>query len=263
MKTGGSSYIYNKAIVRKPGRSLVNGITTAELGKPDLELAVRQHKNYISTLQFCGVEVIILDTDEQYPDSVFVEDTAVLTPEFAVVSRPQPLSRAGEIESMSMVLDTLYDKVEAIRSPGTLEGGDILQIDDSFYIGLSERTNQAGADQFIEIVKKYGYKGFNVRLRDLLHLKTGISYLGENTILVTPELAKDALFDRFEKILVIPDEAYAANCIRVNDTLIFPSGFPNTLEKLKKAGFKTQETEMSEFCKLDGGLSCLSLRFHR
>ncbi len=250
-------------MVRRPGKSLVNGITTAGLGQPDYHLACQQHERYIEMLHNCGLEITVLDTEEAFPDSVFIEDTAVLTPEFAVVCRPQPASRSGETESVSIRLGDFYSETHAIQDPGTIEGGDVMQIEDSFYIGISDRTNEAGADQFIRIIQDYGYKGFKIAFGDLLHLKTGISYLGENTVLTCTELAAESCFHRFEKILVNTSETYAANCIRVNETVIFPSGFPETRDMLTRRGFRVLETDMSEFRKLDGGLSCLSLRFFR
>ncbi len=252
---------FTKIVVKKPGSSLVNGITSANLGFPDFKEAKIQHNSYIDCLNDCGAEVIIMEADEQYPDSVFIEDTAIVTGKFAIITRPYPLSRQTETDSVSRVLFDLFEEIEQIKAPGTLEGGDVLQIDNKFFIGISGRTNKNGAEQLVEIVGKFGYQGFKIPMQNLLHLKTGVSYLGNNTILVGKELVGENLFKPYESIIVDDEESYAANCIRVNDFVVFPRGYPKTLQKLTNAGFTTKELEMSEFRKLDGGLSCLSLRF--
>jgi dimethylargininase len=158
-------------------------------------------------------------------------------------------------------LEGLFDQIEQIKAPGTLEGGDVLQIGKKFFIGISERTNDNGAEQLINIVGKFGCEGFKVPMRNLLHLKTGVSYLGNDTILIDKELAMIDLFKTYHSIIVDDEETYSANCIRVNDFVVFPKGYPKTLKKLINAGFAVKDLEMSEFRKLDGGLSCLSLRF--
>jgi dimethylargininase len=202
-----------------------------------------------------------MEEDDALPDSVFIEDTAVLTDKVAIVTRPFPESRIGETDAVSDVLQNLFSHVEYIEEPGTLEGGDVLQIGNRFFIGISERTNKEGANQLIGILESFGYRGFKVPLRQLLHLKTGVSYLGEDTILIGKELIQEKRFNPYKKIRVEGSESYAANCIRVNDYILVPKGYPNTFQTLTEAGFNLKEVDMSEFRKLDGGLSCLSLRF--
>ena len=253
--------MFKNVIVKTPGESYVNGLTTSNLGKPDYEKLLEQHKAYVEALKKCGVEVTHLPASEEFPDSTFVEDTAVLTSEFAVVSNPGADSRNGEITEMEAVLKDFYEKIYYIKAPGTLDGGDVLQADNHFYIGISERTNEEGARQLKEIVESEGYKGTIVPLEKFFHLKTGIAYLGNNLIVAAGEFLDHPEFEQYDKLTVSAEDEYSANCIRVNDYVIIPKGYEETKRKMNEAGYKTIELEMSEFQKQDGGLSCLSLRF--
>jgi dimethylargininase len=253
--------MFTKAIVRKPCKNMVNGITTSDLGKPDFEKACIQHKNYIETLKKCGVEVFILEADERFPDSVFVEDTAVLTSEFALITNPGANSRNQEIIETEKYLKKFYTEIERISAPGTLDGGDVMQVGTHFFIGLSQRTNSAGAEQFISILHQYGMSGEVVELKKVLHLKTGVVYIENNNLVVSGEFIDKSNFRNFNKIIVDSDESYSANCIWFNGKVIVPLGFPKSKQRIEDAGYETVELDMSEFRKLDGGLSCLSLRF--
>ncbi len=253
--------MFTRAIVRKIGKKIVNGLTTANLGLPDYDTALRQHNDYIEALKKCGVTVTVLDPDEQYPDSTFVEDTAIVTERCAVISNPGAPSRNGEIVHMKEVLREFYPQLEQIQFPGTLDGGDVLQVDNHFYIGVSERTNHEGAEQLAAILEKYDYTSTLVPLKDYLHLKTGIAYLGNSDLVVAGEFSEHEVFHEFHKIYVDANEEYAANCIRVNDYVILPQGYEKTAKKISDAGYSLIELPMTEFRKLDGGLSCLSLRF--
>lgn len=252
---------FTKAIVRTPCKNLESGITSAKLGKPDILFALPQHQDYIITLKNCGLEVITLKADENYPDSTFVEDTALLTPKCAIITNPGALSRKGEITEIKKVLLSLYRNVEEIKDPSTVEAGDVMMVEDHYYIGLSERTNSSGASQLIKILDKYGMTGSTISLEKVLHLKSGVSYLGNNNLLVSGEFITKTEFQKFNLILVDEDESYAANSLWINDNAIVPKGFPKTKKKIEKLGYKTIEVDVSEFRKLDGGLSCLSLRF--
>lgn len=253
--------MFTKAIVRQPCRNMVNGLTGSNLGKPDYDLAFIQHKNYVNALEDCGIKVTILEADEDYPDSVFVEDTALLTPFCAVITNPGAQSRKGEILKMEEVLKGFFDGVETIKEPGTLEAGDVMMVGSHFYIGLSERTNLNGASQLINILAKYDLTGSTVALKDVLHLKTGISYLENNNMLVTDSFVNKTEFREYNLIKVDPSESYAANSLWINNQVLVPEGFPKTRTNIEQAGYKTIEVDVSEFRKLDGGLSCLSLRF--
>lgn len=253
--------MFKYTIVRRPGESMVDGITSAGLGKPVYEKALQQHDKYIEALRSCGVEVTILEAEEQYPDSVFVEDTAVLTEKCAIITNPGTSSRQGEEISIKEVLEKFYAKIESITAPGTLEGGDVMRVRDHFYVGLSARTNEEGAKQFKKILNKYGYTVSNVKLEKFLHLKTGLAYLENNNLLTAGEFINRQGFETFNRIVIDDSENYAANCIWVNNVVLVPMGFPGTKAAIETLGYRTLEVDVSEFRKLDGGLSCLSLRF--
>lgn len=252
---------FTRAIVRKPCRNMVLGLTSADLGVPDFDLAVLQHQQYIAALKKCGLDVIVLEADENYPDSVFMEDVALLTPEVAVITNPGAESRKGEINGVKHVLDHYFDHVESIDAPGTVEAGDIMMAGAHFYIGLSARTNKAGASQMTALLNRYGMTASTVPLKEMLHLKTGLSYLENNNLLVTGEFLDNPEFTKFNVVPVPSREAYAANSVWINGHVLVPEGFPETQIQIEKLGYDVIPVQVSEFRKLDGGLSCLSLRF--
>ena len=253
--------MFTQAIVRKPCPQIVNGLTGSNLGKPDYDLAVKQHNQYCEALIACGLNLIRLDPDHNYPDSTFVEDTALITPKCAIITNPGAPSRRGETKEIKNLLCRMKKTVEEVNSPGTVEAGDIMMVGSHFYIGISERTNQEGADQMIRILGKYGLSGSKVKLQNVLHLKTGVSYLENNTLLAAGEFIDSKKLKEFNIIPVDDDETYAANSIWVNDQVIIPSGHPKTQKAVERAGYQTLPVDMSEFRKIDGGVSCLSLRF--
>ena len=253
--------MFTQAIVRKPCRNIAKGITSANSGAPDYFKAVEQHLQYINALKECGVNIIVMEADENYPDSTFIEDTALLTPFCAVIMRPGAEPRRGETASVAELLKNYFEEIEIISEPGTIEAGDIMNVGNHYYVGISERTNDAGAEQLISILTKYGMSGSKVKLNNVLHLKTGLAYLENNNLVITGEFLDNKEFNKFNRIILDPDESYAANCIRVNDTVIIPKGFPKAKNAIEQAGYITSEVDVSEFRKLDGGISCLSLRF--
>ena len=256
--------MFRNIIVKRPCRAVTEGITSApELGKPIYEKALRQHDAYIEALRSCGTQVDILPADEDFPDSCFVEDTAVLTERCAVLTNPGAPTRQRETVSMLPVLKKYYpeDRIGYIKAPGTLEGGDVMMVEDHFYVGRSARTNSEGIRQFAAILEKYGYAVSEVPLSQVLHLKTGVNYIGDGTMLVSGEFTDKPAFAQYKKLVIPEEEAYAANCIRVNDRVIMPEGYPRTMALIKDAGFDVICVDTSEFRKIDGGLSCLSLRF--
>ena len=253
--------MFSRAIVRRPGKSLVDGITTAGLGAPDYELALKQHDQYIKALELCGLEVTVMSADEDYPDGLFIEDVALVMPSCAVSTRPGALARRGEIDKVATELRAFYEQVDAVEAPGTLDAGDIMMVGQHFYIGLSERSNQAGAEQLIEILKTYGYSGSMVAFSESLHLKSSVSYLENNRLVITGELCDKPAFTEFDRIEIDADEAYAANCVWINNRVLVASGYPKTSQLIADLGYQVIELDVSEFRKLDGGLSCLSLRF--
>jgi len=253
--------MFKQAILRKPCPEMIHGLSSADLGQPDFMLAQEQHAAYVEALQACGLEVKVLEADACFPDGCFVEDVALCTPACAIVTNPGAPSRNAEKQLMEPVLRTYYEQVESIISPGTLEGGDVMRVGNHYYIGISERTNQEGANQLIRILGQYGMTGSKIPLHAMLHLKSGVSFLEDNKLLVTGEFVKHPALAGFEQWVVEPDESYAANSLWVNSRVLVPAGFPKTLELIKQAGYDTRVLDMSEFRKLDGGLSCLSLRF--
>ena len=252
--------MFAEAIVRAVPATIEAGITSANLGKPNYEKAREQHDRYVSALERCGLEVTTLSADDRLPDSVFVEDTAVVTDRCAIVARPGAERRRGEVPGVEEKVSGLYENVERIVGPGTLDGGDVLQVGDHFYVGLTRRTNREGAGQLADILRRYGFGASFVGLRRFLHLKTGVSYPGGNDMLVAGELAGKVEFEDFDRIVVPPEEEYAANCICLNGCVLVPAGYQRTRDKIAERGYEVIELEMSEFRKLDGGLSCLSLR---
>lgn len=252
---------FTKAIVRPPGPSLVHGLTSADLGHPDYRLAIRQHEAYREALLACGLAVICLDADDEHPDSTFVEDVALLTPHCAIITLPGAPSRRDETAAIEPVLHELFSVVEHVKPPGTVDGGDILMTGNHFFIGLSARTNFDGARQVIDILNSHGLSGSTVPLTDLLHLKSAIACLDDDVLVVGEALAGRSQFAGFERIVVEPDESYAANCLWINGTVLVADGYPKTTAAIEARGYQTIVLDVSEFRKLDGGLSCLSLRY--
>lgn len=253
--------MFKNVIVRRPGRSLVDGIGPGNLGKVDYENALRQHESYVEALKKTGVEVTMVDSKEEFPDSCFVEDTAVLTKRCAIICNPGAASRNGEEVSVHEALKDFYENIEEIKSPGTVDGGDVMMVGDHFYVGLSARTNEEGARQFIGFLRKYDLDGTMVPLKEMLHLKTGLAYLENNNLLIAGEFIEDPMFKDFNKVIIPEDEGYAANCIWMNDYVLVPMGYPKTKKAIEDLGYNIIEVDTSEYKKLDGGLSCLSLRF--
>ena len=253
--------MFTHAIARKPGPNFAQGITTAvNEESPKYETLVNQHKEYISTLKSIGLEVILLNALPDHPDAYFVEDTAVVATDVAVITNPGADARKGEEETIAPVL-AQYRKTEKIRPPGTVDGGDILQVGKHFFIGVSERTNHEGAGQLSHILKRYGYTCTIVAVGEGLHFKSSVNYVGQNTLLVTEDFSENAQFEGYDTIVVDSIESYAANTLFINDHLLVPRGYPDTRKKLEMLNFKIIELDTSEVRKMDGGLTCMSLRF--
>ena len=250
----------SKAVVRIPPENFSQGITSSGLGKPEYGLGLKQYNDYCQALKDCGVHLIILEEDPGFPDSAFVEDTAVVNEKCAVITRPGDRRRRGEEAKIKEVLSE-HRNIERIKAPGTVDGGDILRTEDKYYIGLSQRTNRHGGDQLSKILEKYGFDSVFIKVTHMLHLKSGVSYLDKGVILIQNEMSTLPCFKSFRKITVSPQESYAANCISVNGLVLMPAGFPDTFKKVKSEGFNIMALNMSEFEKMDGGLSCLSIRF--
>jgi dimethylargininase len=250
--------------VRRPGPNFADGLTTFVGERPDYERALAQHEAYCAALERCGLDVVRLEADIAHPDSTFVEDVAVVTADFAVVTRPGAASRSCEVAGIREPLGRFFSDLQEIAAPGTLDGGDICEAGWHFFIGISERTNEEGARQLASIVARSGYSASLVDIRgmkSILHLKSGIACVGERQLVVWEEMAEREEFRGYELIRVVPEENYAANCVRVNEHVLIATGFPKLAAALSTRGLATLTLDVSEFEKMDGGLSCLSLRF--
>jgi dimethylargininase len=259
---------YSNAILRMPADSCGNGLTTATLGAPDPQKTREQFNQYVQILSDLGLTVTVLPANAAFPDGHFVEDTAVVTPEFAIITHPGAISREGEVDTIAPVL-ARYRHLERLDAADTvgndvqarMDGGDVLMIDKRFFVGQSSRTNAAGIRAFTGIVEKYGYRVDVIEVSAGLHLKSIVNYVGRNTLLLDNAFASHPAFADFEHIIVNKEEEYAGNTLWINDTLITPAGYPDTFEKLTRLGLQIITTPTSELKKMDGGLTCLSLRF--
>jgi len=256
--------MFTRAIVRTPGENFAEGVTSATLGAPDYSKAIEQHTAYARALEACGLAVTVLKPDLAYPDSTFVEDTAVIFGDRAVLSRPGTSSRLGEVAAIREAIQKQVSTVVEISAPGTLDGGDICEADGHFFIGISRRTNEEGGKQLAAFLASSGYTSSFVdirAMRGILHLKSGIAHLGDKDLVVWDELAPFESFRGYNLIRVAAEDNYAANCVRVNSSVLVAEGFPKFIQQIENAGYKPLTLDVSEFRKMDGGLSCLSLRF--
>ncbi len=251
---------FKTAVLRVPGEDFGSGETTAELGTPDFNKILVQHKEYTNVLKQLGLEIIVLDHLPGHPDAYFVEDTAVITPEIGIITNPGAQSRKGEEDGIELVLSKFMDTLR-IKPPGTLDGGDIMQADNHFFVGISERTNREGAEQFSDILQRFGYIIDMVSVGAGLHLKSGVNYLGDGNMLMTSSFRDLPEFLDYNKIMLKEGEEYAANTLLVNGTFITPAGFPDTYKLLTGLGKQVITLDVSEVMKMDGGLTCMSLRF--
>ncbi|GAB7232306.1 arginine deiminase family protein [Facklamia hominis] len=256
---------FSKAIVRKPSKSMLSGITTGMFSdeKPEYEKAVAQHHEYVKALESLGLEVLVLEPLEEYPDSCFVEDPAVVMKECAIITNSPKDSRNGEKHEILPAIKKFYDdsQIFYIESPGTMEGGDVMLVDGHFFVGLSDRTNEEGARQFNEIVKQFGYTSSTVPVTEGLHLKDFVIYLENNNMLVSPKMNEVEAFKKYNRYVVESEELYAINSLYINGTVLVPDGHPDTKEYIEKLGYPVKLVNTSEYMKIDGSLTCLSLRF--
>lgn len=256
------SFIFSHAVTRRPCTAIVDGIRAIDVGAPDLATFQQHHADYVAALKSTGADVTELTEDDAFPDSVFVEDAALCLQEVAILMRPGAPTRLDEAEQMRPVLEKIYGHVLSIEGPGTIEGGDILVTEREILVGRSQRTDAVGIAELDGLVEPLGYTLREVHTPPgVLHFKTDCSLLDDTTILATNRLASTGCFNGYDVIETASGEEACANSIRFNDIVLFPSGFPKTLAKLQQAGFSVVEIGNSEAAKLDGGMSCLSLRF--
>ena len=259
-----ASFRFSHAIVRRPAASILRGLRAVDTGNPDLALMQDHHAAYVAALRSTGAVVVDLPPLEEFPDSVFVEDTALCLPQGAVVMRPGAPSRLGEAAAMAPHLAALYgDRMAAIAGADSfIEGGDILVTGREVLVGRSARTNAAGIAELAGIVGAWGHALREVHTPPgVLHFKTDCSLLDAETVLSTPRLSASGCFAGYRVIHTAPGEEAAANAIRFNDLVIMAAGFPGTRAAVEGAGYRVVEIGNSECAKLDGGMSCLSLRF--
>lgn len=247
------------AILRRPGPDFAAGISTAKLGAPDLSRMLAQHDAYADALRAAGLEVELLDALPGFPDAYFVEDVAVVVPEVAVVARPGATSRRGEADEIVPVL-ARRRPLARLDHPATLDGGDVMVVGRTVFIGLSARTNEEGADQLARFLAPHGYRSQTVPVGSGLHLKSGVSWIGGETLLLSARFADRPEFRAYRRIVVDAAEEPACNTLLVNGSLLTPAGFPKTRRQLDGAGLVVVELDVGEARKMDGGLTCMSLR---
>jgi len=264
MKINEASNTIHQALVCRPGKNFSEG-TLSTVGIPNHERALAQHQAYCDALQKCGVDVTVLQGDTFSPDGCFINSMAVVTEYLAVIgnSSNDGLKSAEQKDVAAALAGSRFLKF--ITSPGRLHCGDVLQLNNHFYISLSEQTNQEGAAQLAFFLAESGYKVTMLAIDQErpVRLGTAVAYLGHNRILIREELARHFSFLEYDQVIVPYKERGAANALLVNGTLVMPAGYSETLKKIRQLDIPVVEVNMSEFEKLNGGLSCLSLRISK
>lgn len=256
-------YAFDAAIVRKPASSVVNGLRADDRGDPTFAGVQAEHDAYVDALRAAGVDVTILEPLDAYPDSVFVEDPALVFPEGAILLRPGAPSRAGESDEIEQTIRSMFDQVVDMRTTGHAEGGDVLVTPQAVMIGLSARTDAAGAQALVAALESIGRIGEIVETpKGVLHFKTDCSLLDEETVLVTHRLAGTGFFEGLQEVVVPEGDEAAANALRVNDVVFVGSDFPRTIDLLNGRGYRVVPLKTTEIGRIDAGLSCMSLRWH-
>ena len=250
---------FKHALVRSPGPGFEGGLTTAGLGEPDLDLAAAQHSAYCEALEDAGLALVRVASSARHPDGPFVEDPVIILGDNVILASPGAPSRRGEVEAVVAALPEMLDRIPLPW--GDLDGGYVLVADGTVFIGRSARTDRAGARGLIGIAESLGYRAVEVPVPGGLHLKTGVNAIGPGALIMTSDYAGVPEFDGFDRIVVPEEERYAANCLWIRDRILVPAGYQRTRSRLLERGYRVVEVEMSEFRKLDGGLTCLSVRW--
>lgn len=252
---------FNRAIVRTAPRAAVNGLRAVDVGAPDIDALRREQDAYIAALQSADVTVSVLPALEAYPDSLFVEDVALVFTGAAILLRPGAPTRRGEAAEIAPALERAFDRVLRLET-GTADGGDVLTTPGGIYIGLSGRTNAAGAEALVALLAQIGRRGIVVQAPpDVLHLKSDCALLDEETILCTARLAASEPFAGFRLLLTAEGEEGAANALRVGGEVFLNDAYPRTAERLAAKGYAIKPLATQEIAKVDAGLSCMSLRW--
>ena len=256
-----SFHAFNRAIVRTPSRSVVDGLRAVDIGAPDYDAVLAEHAAYVRALESLGVGVETLPALEAFPDSVFVEDTALVFAGAAILLRPGAATRRGETAEIAATLERNFERVLRLED-GTAEGGDVLTTPRAVFIGVSARTSVDGATALVSLLADIGQQGVVVRTPPgVLHLKSDCSMLDDETILCTPRLAAAQPFPGFRLIPTPEGEEGAANALRIGDTVALSESYPRTAEALGRVGYSVLPLATAEIAKIDAGLSCMSLRW--
>lgn len=224
----------------------------------NVDLAKQQHQAYCKTLEQLGLKIIRIPADNTLPDCCFTEDTAIVFGDTAIITSPGTASRVAETVEMEKTLTPLK-KIFYISPPGTIDGGDVLKIDKKVYIGISARTNEHAIKQVAAIINPKGFEVIGVKIRNILHLKSAVTYVGNGCVLLAEGYVDESAFSEYDKIIVPKEEGYCANCLVVNGKVLLPKGFPKTKSLVEAKGFSVIELEMTEIEKAEGALTCLSV----
>jgi dimethylargininase len=253
---------FDQAIVRLPPRSVSDGLRAGDHDGPSYEAVATEHAGYVAALEQAGLAVTVLPPIEEYPDSVFVEDAALVFPEGAIMLRPGAPSRAGESVAMRPTIDQRFDTVLDLPIGGAVDGGDVLVTPGEVLIGLSARTDQSGAKALAERLAELGYAARIVATpAGVLHFKSACSLLDKETVLVAPELDDGEIFSGLRRVRLPEGDEPAANAVRLNNVILVADGYPRTREMIEAQGVSTVALPVSEIAKIDAGLSCMSLRW--
>ncbi|WP_171206775.1 dimethylarginine dimethylaminohydrolase family protein [Ruegeria sp. HKCCA0235A] len=256
------TFEFSRAITRRPAPTIADGLRAEDIGNPDFDGMTGAHGAYVAALKSTGAEVIELDPLDAFPDAQFVEDTALCLPQGAVLMRPGAPSRMGEVAEIAPALRACYETVTQINGPGHIEGGDILVTGREILVGRSDRTDAEGVEELAKITSEWGHKLREVFTPEgVLHFKTDCSLMDAETILATRRLDASGCFEGYRVLHVADGEEAAANAIRFNNLVLMAAGFPRTAEMLDREGYEVVEIDNTDCAKLDGGMSCLSLRF--
>ena len=251
----------NYAIVREISASIGNCEISFVSREPiDVEFARQQHAAYQSLLTELGCQLIMLPAEDPMPDAVFVEDVALVLDEVAVMTRPGAPSRRSEGAAVAIALGQ-YRPLLAIEAPGTLDGGDIMRVGKSIFVGQSARSNAAAVEQLQALLAPHGYRVESVPMRDCLHLKSAVTAVADDTLLINPQWVSPDAFAGFRLIEVDPAEPHAANALRIGDALVYPACFPRTQARLQALGLCVHSVDVSELQKAEGAVTCCSLVF--
>ncbi|HTW36086.1 MAG TPA: arginine deiminase family protein [Rhizomicrobium sp.] len=253
---------FTNAIVREPGQNVIDGLREDRSVAPDFAGVRREHATYVAVLREAGLTVDVLPPLEAFPDSIFVEDPALVFREGAILLRPGAPTRLGEREEMRGALTRHFEQVLELDGDEYADGGDVMVTPDVIFIGMSARTNRVGAEALVKKLARLGRKAKTAETpKSILHFKTAASLLDEETVLATKTMAGSSIFDGFRTVVTPAGEEAAANALRVKDTVLVGARFPRTIDLLTEEGYAVKALPVTEIGKLDAGLSCMSLRW--